>query len=1007
MADNPSAAIDVPLSLFSGTNTELAPSDIPEGVSPDNQDAIFLPGSAQSRPCLHKLYAGRVNTTPTYAKELDLPNGTKLNLVLFSDGSLWKEDVTNNPGQLTQIGSVTPGAYCQSVSAFSKEWLAFSDGIHGVDAPRQFDGTNLDRVSQDGPGQSPTVADEVSSFTIAAIGVPGLSVASDVNNITTATQSGNLVTLQLQNPSNFVSPATVGDPIVVAGVGVAGYNGTFVISAVGAGGLIIQYVNSVSGLAASAGGTASTSYIKVQTTANFNFILGQKVAIAGAGVAGYNATYQGVRALIGAAILALPVTAANLALANSGGGTLAAAGSISVGKHQCVQFFITRSGYQTKPSPPFTWNATGGLRAIVNNLAIGPSNVVARGLAFCAAGGDNFFNIPADTLVPGSLVIVKALIIPDNVSSQVTVDFDDNTLLGATPIDVQGNNLFALEVLGPCLGFFDYANRLGAFGERNKVQNFLNMGFEGGIFSGAPNVPLGWAAAAGAGALVAGIGDTGMAWQITGVGAGIGQGSISQPAFEDYLNVAILEPLTQYSFRCWAKISVANAVGNLVATITDNAGFTATATIACSALSLVGAFIEIKFTLPLPATLKSTLAFIVQADNLGAGQVLTIDELEVIFTADPFTDEESRLSYAGNPEAFDGVTGILGPQDDDSPIRGCSTKIRKTLYIHTGKKLHESRDNGTTEPSGWGVDETATKCGLVSAFALDNGDEAWSVWVSESDGKYMLRIFDGSQPYKISQEVQTYFDDINAAAQQTIWLKLDTGNKRCYIGQPTGAATAPNRLLPLDYRELDTGQQIASAGPVHISFTGKMIASDLVRKWTRWNVQANCAAILARANGVKQFVLGGGNGLTPGSSNVNAFGNLYSLDPAKLTDDDYGAMLPYYITYFFVNHEMEQSLGVGSHRKLFAFLTIYITGVGLMTITPLLDNLNNPWLPSPAIQLSQQLNGDIEIPFNVTGERCAFKIAIAPLPGQTDVQFNLQKMVVSIRPDPVAPVRGV
>lgn len=1006
MAENPNAAIDVPLSLFSGTNTELAPSDIPEGVSPDNQDMVYVPGSAQSRPCLHTLYAGRPGVTTMYTKGFNLPNGTKLNLVLFSDGSLWKEDVTNLPGQLTQIGAVTPGAYCQSISAFNKEWLAFSDGIHGSDAPRQFDGTNLDRVSQDGPGAAPIVADEVSSFVIAAVGIPGLSIATDVNAITLATQSGNLVTITM-NPANFVSPPQVGDTVIVAGVGVAGYNGTFVISTVAAFGLVIQYVNNVSGLANSAGGTCTTSFIKVQTTTNYNFVLGQKVAIAGAGVAGYNATYTGVRALITVNTLALGVTAANLALANSGGGTLAAAGSISVGKHQCVQFFITRSGLQTKPSPPFTWNATGGLRAIVTDLAIGPPNVVARGLAFCAAGGDNFFNIPADTLVPGSLVIVKALIIPDNVSTQATIDFDDNTLLGATPIDVDGNDLFGLEVLGPVLGFFSYSNRLGAFGERNKVQNFLNMGFEGGVFGGAPNSPLGWAVATGAGQLVAGVGDAGLAWQITGIGAGLGQGQLAQPAFEDDLNVAILEPNTQYTFRFWAKISVAHAAGTLIATITDFSGFTATATIACANLPLVGSFIQIDFSLPTPAVLKNTLSFEVQVDNLGAGQVLILDELEVIFTADPFLDTESRLSYVGNPEAFHGVTGILGPQDDDSAIRACTTKIRKTLYIHTANKLHESRDNGTTEPAGWGVDETATKCGLVSAFAVDNGDEAWAVWISRSDTRYMLRIFDGSQPYKISQEVQSFFDGINPKAEQTIWLKLDTGDKRCYIGVPAGVATAPSQVLPLDYRELDTGAQIAGAGPVHISFTGKMIASDLVRKWTRWNIKANCAAIVARDGGVNQFVLGGGNGLTPNTSGLQSFGNVYFLDPARLTDDDYGAMLPYYVTYFFVNHDMEQSLGMGSHRKLFAFMTVYITGVGLMMITPLVDNLNNPWPSSPQIQLSQQLNGDIEIPLNTTGERCAFKITIVPLPGQTDVQFNLQKMVLSIRPDPVAPVRGV
>jgi len=81
----------------------------------------------------------------------------------------------------------------------------------------------------------------------------------------------------------------------------------------------------------------------------------------------------------------------------------------------------------------------------------------------------------------------------------------------------------------------------------------------------------------------------------------------------------------------------------------------------------------------------------------------------------------------------------------------------------------------------------------------------------------------------------------------------------------------------LDYREIDTAGQIATAASIHISFTGKMIASDLARKWTIWNVQANCGTMLSRSSANLQFCLGAGNGVAYGG--MAGFGNVYFLDP--------------------------------------------------------------------------------------------------------------------------------
>lgn len=52
----PPPSVDVTLALFAGTKTDITPSDCPEGISPDTQDGIYLPGGWFSRPGLSGLF---------------------------------------------------------------------------------------------------------------------------------------------------------------------------------------------------------------------------------------------------------------------------------------------------------------------------------------------------------------------------------------------------------------------------------------------------------------------------------------------------------------------------------------------------------------------------------------------------------------------------------------------------------------------------------------------------------------------------------------------------------------------------------------------------------------------------------------------------------------------------------------------------------------------------------------------------------------------------------------
>jgi hypothetical protein len=174
---------DVPLSLFSGTNNEMSPVDVPEGVSPDNQDVAFLPGSVFSRPCLRKIFTAPLSGSPTmmYMKTFLKQDGTPVNLYLDGGGHLWQEDVFSTPGTVASVGTVVPGSYGKSVTIDGVEYIAFSDGEQGTDIPRQYNGINFDRISQDGPGAGPTVSNyAIPPLALNASGAGGAIVITSI-----------------------------------------------------------------------------------------------------------------------------------------------------------------------------------------------------------------------------------------------------------------------------------------------------------------------------------------------------------------------------------------------------------------------------------------------------------------------------------------------------------------------------------------------------------------------------------------------------------------------------------------------------------------------------------------------------------------------------------------------------------------------------------------------------------------------------------------------------------
>jgi hypothetical protein len=251
------------------------------------------------------------NPTVNYVKSYVTPNGTLRTMAQDANGNLYKE---TTPGTLTQIASgLTPNSYANSATLFGREYLATSDGMTGNDLPRQYDDTNLDRVSQGGPGAGPTVVDENAIVGIAASpsGATQPTAVGIVASPSGASENGFLVTIATISAHGL----SAGQTVTVAGVGASGYNGTFQVVGV-LSATQFTYVAGATGLANSGGGTAASATVTIQTSAAHGLSAGQLVAISGVGVGGYNGTFS-----VASVIDATHFTyyAANGGLAASGG----------------------------------------------------------------------------------------------------------------------------------------------------------------------------------------------------------------------------------------------------------------------------------------------------------------------------------------------------------------------------------------------------------------------------------------------------------------------------------------------------------------------------------------------------------------------------------------------------------------------------------------------------------------------------------------------------------------
>jgi hypothetical protein len=598
--------------------------------------------------------------------------------------------------------------------------------------------------------------------------------------------------------------------------------------------------------------------------------------------------------------------------------------------------------------------------------------------------------------------------ISDNVSTQAVLTFTDAILLAGLAIDIPGNNLFNQMELGSCRGFLTYADRLIAWGEQNKIQNLLNLSFDGGIAqsaSGVTTYPAGWTVdpANGFGGNLRVSPIFGNSYYVQNLTGGVQAlyGMIEQGAFQDAYQVPIVLPNTKYSVRLSARCPSGVQTGNLVVDLFSPlqnrifGSFTVPlATMTSNFQIFSGTLLTAAFQ-SVPPDLFLRVYF-TNLPNNGDGEV---DRVEPFPTLQPVFSTQFRASYAGNQEAFDLVTGAFGPAQNQQPING-GIILFDSLYALKEQSMYSTSDNGVTEPFQWNWREVSKKVGTIGQNSYDSG-EGWLVTACRA-GAY---FFEGGEPVKISQEIQSVWDLINWQFGHTIWLRNDVQLKRITIGIPihtpnafmpempaNANPTTPNVVLQCSYRELATGIELAHVGPIRSSFSGRLLSPEPARKWSFWNISSPYADFIDRGNNQwPEFFCSGYQN-----------SKVYQLNPAQLSDDGV-AINSFYVTYGFVKPEMAEAKGLGLYRMEMHYITSIVIGSGILNTLVYPESVQNPLpfildtTPLPAIS-----QGDLEVGALITGDRFFVRMGTNAL----GASFRLSKIVVGLTKDPWSPVRG-
>lgn len=830
---------------------------------------------------------------------------------------------------------------------------------------------------------------------------------------------------------------SVGSRGTITGTSVSNYNSTWLISeTLNSGAMVITQTSVLSGVAtysyALSSGVAPTAgeLVTITGTTNANGVLNVTNAAIATASGGSTGTFTVSVAApdttaaseTGQATTAgtefdfdpgfpLLGSATSPIYGDSTGGDLVFAGTaqfISPGTYQGVVFFGTRNEAETFPSIPVTFTIPTNTSTLISSLIpIGPPNVTYRQVAITEPGqegvpGGQFYTIddPVTYTVNGISYISNSFRIPNNTDTSVSLTFRQGDLEAGRRIDVQGEDLFNQIEIGNPAWVQSYAGRLFYGLTQTKVQNFLNLSFDGGYLPATTRQPLGWNIVGSGGTLIASpiFGDSYYVQNLTGATVAT-LGLISQSAYRDFYGVEIVRPNIPYSVRVTARIPSGNTSGNLVIDLLSAGQSVGSFMIPFTSMGTTMQTFSGVLTTGL-AQVPSDLTYRIYGTNVGDGADYEIDRSEVFTTRQPVNETRVLVSYEGDPEGVDGDSGAINTASENTQPCYGMVVMYDLAYLLKDRSLYYTQDSSGDEPSQWGVHEVSNKAGACGVNAYDSGEE----WISMANrnGAY---IFTGGEPKKISQEIQQLWDSINWAAGKSIWHRNDVTARKLYYGIPlptpnfwlpdapvNAAPQFPNVVLVCSYEGQDSGTEVTDAGPMFATQFGNLDTTDLRRKWSIYQIPCPYADFITQQNGEDAPLLFG-NGI--GNSKI------YTLDQ---TNDD-GTEIPWrYLTYGFgSDKDAKQYPALGPARKRWSYLLATVTGLGNAVVkffSNRLDSTTQYTVPGGMTLTTDDF--DRERPLNIPGNRVFVELSS----GGLDSEMDLSQLTMIGAKDTYNAIRG-
>ncbi len=237
------------LNKFGGLFTECPPENLPPGASPQCYDIDFLVAGVRTRDGTFdpvQSFTPEVIAFPiTYLKSTTVLGPNHLTLAEDNGTTIYEENL-NNPGVFSSIYSpILNQARAISTTVDNREFICLSNLIQGQDEPRQYDGTNVDRISQVGPGNGPLVTVTAPTFDVIsiteiypAVPISSTSVGANMNLHDAQPASTNLFFYSKPAQTDFTTGLKIGQIVYVSGTntlsGAFNPNGTYRITFIGA-----------------------------------------------------------------------------------------------------------------------------------------------------------------------------------------------------------------------------------------------------------------------------------------------------------------------------------------------------------------------------------------------------------------------------------------------------------------------------------------------------------------------------------------------------------------------------------------------------------------------------------------------------------------------------------------------------------------------------------------------------------------------------------------------------